>query len=110
MAQLKTAAERLADRATSLPDDPRECCRAIFAALKPLDEWPIGALPEDFPGLVRALCEGSPDHFVDASGALNALADQARESGRAYRVAFRRIAELSSHGARGLPREPDDAA
>ena len=38
------------------------------------------------------------------------LADQARDSGRAYRIAFRRIAELASHGARDLPREPDGVA
>ncbi len=84
----------------TLPDDPRDCCRAIFAALKPLDEWPIGALPEDFPGLVRALCEGKSEYFADARGALNGLSDQAQASGRAYRVAFRQIAELVSHGAR----------
>ena len=101
---------KLTNDATALPDDPRECCRAIFAALRPLDDWPIGSLPEDFPGLVRALCEGEPDYLSDARGALNALADQARDSGRAYRVAFRRIAELASHGARDLPREPDGAA
>ncbi len=100
----------MAAKSETLPDDPRECCRAIFAALKPLDDWPIGALPEDFPGLVRALCEGEPDYLSDACGALNALADQARDSGRAYRVAFRRIAELASHGARDLPRELDGAA
>ncbi len=85
---------------TTLPDDPRECCRAIRAALDPLDDWPIGALPEDFPGLVRALCEGEGDYLADARGALSALADQARDSGRAYRVAFRQIAKLASHGAR----------
>ncbi len=94
---------KLTNDATTLPDDPRECCRAIFAALAPIDDWPIGALPEDFPGLVRALCEGEPDYLSDARGGLNALADQARASGRAYRVAFRRIAELSSHGACDLP-------
>ncbi|MCH8951555.1 MAG: hypothetical protein IID49_05450 [Proteobacteria bacterium] len=82
----------------TLPDDPRGCCKAISAALEPLDDWPIGALPEDFPGLVRALCEG--DYLGDASGGLNAFADQARDSGRAYRAAFRRIAELAGHGAR----------
>ena len=84
----------------TLPDDPRDCCEAISAALEPLDDWPIGSLPEDFPGLVRALCEGDPANFAVARGGLNALADQARDSGRAYRVAFRRIAELAGHGAR----------
>jgi hypothetical protein len=71
----------------------------IRAALEPLDDWPIGALPEDFPGLVRALCEGEGDYLADARGALSALADQALASGRAYRVAFRRIAKLAHHGA-----------
>ena len=94
----------------NLPEDPRDCCKAIRAALEPLDDWPIGALPEDFPNLVRALCEGNGDYLAEASGGLNALADQARDSGRAYRVAFRRIAELAGHGARDLPRKPADAA
>ncbi len=100
----------MTDKTITFPDDPRECCRAIFAALRPLDDWPIGSLPEDFPGLVRALCEGEPDYLSDARGALNALADQARDSGRAYRVAFRRIAELASHGARDLSSKPEGAA
>ena len=94
----------------TLPEDPRGCCKAILAALEPLDDWPIGSLPEDFPGLVRALCEGDPANFAVARGGLNALADQARDSGRAYRAAFRRIAELAGHGARDLPRKPADAA
>ena len=92
--------------AATLPDDPRECCRLIREALEPLDDWPIGALPEDFPGLVRALCEGKGEYFADARGALNGLSDQAQASGRAYRVAFRKIAELASHGA-GKRREAD---
>ncbi len=100
---------KLTNDATTLPDDPRECCQLIRAALEPLDDWPIGALPEDFPGLVRALCEGEPDYLSDARGALNALADQARDSGRAYRVAFRRVAELARHGARDLPRKLAEA-
>ena len=88
---------------TTPPDDSRGCCKAILAALEPLDDWPICALPEDFPNLVRVLCE--VDDLGGASGGLNALADLARDSGRAYRVAFRRIAELAGHGARDLPRE-----
>ena len=93
---------------TTLPDGPRDCCQAIIAALEPLDDWPIGALPEDFPGLVRALCEG--DDLAGSRGGLNALADQALEAGRAYRNAFRRIAELAAHGARDLPCKPAEAA
>ena len=98
---------KLTNDPTTLPDDPRECCRLIREALEPLDDWPIGALPEDFPGLVRALCEGGSSSLSDARGALNGLADQAQASGRAYRVAFRRIAELSSHGACDLPSKSD---
>ena len=98
---------KLTNDATTLPDDPRECCQLIRAALEPLDDWPIGALPEDFPGLVRALCHGESIYLKDARGALSALSDQAQASGRAYRVAFRRIADLSSHGARDLPCKPD---
>ena len=61
---------KLTNDATTLPDDPRECCRLIREALEPLDDWPIGALPEDFPGLVRALCEGESDYLSDSRGAL----------------------------------------
>ena len=98
----------MASETTALADDPRKCCQLIRAALNPLGNWHIGSLPEDFPGLVRALCEGNPDYFAEASGALNALAGQARDSGRAYRAAFRRIAELAGHGARDLRQKEVD--
>ncbi len=83
---------------TTLPDDPRECCRAILAELRKVDDWPLSKLPQDFAALVRVLCEGEPDYFMQAMPAVKRMADQAEDAAKTYHGVVMTAWDLARHG------------
>jgi len=91
---------------TALPDDPRECCKAILTELSKVDEYPVTKLPQDFAAMIRALCEGEPDHFAETMPALRRMADQAENAAKLYHSAIMKTWELARHGT-GEHREAD---
>ena len=91
---------------TALPDDPRECCKAILTELRKVDSWPVAKLPQDFAAMVRALCGGDPDYLMQASPALMRMADQAEDAAKLYHSIVETVWELARHGT-GEHREAD---
>ncbi len=83
---------------TTLPDDPRECCRAILAELRKIDDWPLSKLPQDFAALTRVLCTGEPDYLAQAIPALRRMADQAEDAAKVYHSVVMTAWDLARHG------------
>ena len=88
------------DAADTLPDDPRECCKAIIDELRKVDEWPVSKLPQDFAALVRVLCTGEPDDLAEAMPAMQRMASEAENAAKLYHDAV--------HAAWALVAAPGD--
>ena len=82
----------------TLPDDPRDCCKAIFAEVQKIDEYPMSKLPQDFAALISVLCEGGPDYFTQAMPALRRMADQAEDAAKLYHSVVMTAWDLARHG------------
>ena len=91
---------------TTLPDDPRDCCRAILAEVRKVDDWPLSKLPQDFAALTRVLCEGEPDYLAQAIPALRRMADEAEHAAKLYHSVVMTAWDLARHGT-GDYRESD---
>jgi len=91
---------------TTLPDDPRDCCKAIITELRKVDEWPLSKFPQDFAALVGVLCDGDADRFALAMPALQRLAEQAEDAAKVYESVVNDAWTLARHGT-GLHREVD---
>ena len=78
---------RLAEAANAdLPDDPRDCCRAILDALRAVDDYAIRTAPAAFARMSEAMLENDVD-MADCADGLRILAGQAVAAAESYEEA-----------------------
>jgi hypothetical protein len=85
--------------AEPLPDDPRECCRAIITQCDRVDDWPKTTLPVDFIRLVDEVLSAQNIDLDRARAGLLAFADTALDAAEVYRDIVRKARELAVHGS-----------